>query len=78
MQQVFLAFTRLPVELVIPHCVALFDFIMASSGLEIVFLTVASIIFPFPASNKVKDPVGEGAICFIITPSPRPWSSPPW
>lgn len=68
MQQVFLAFMRLPVELVIPHCVALFDFIMASSGLEIIFLIVASIIFPFPASNKVKDQVVKGSACFTHHP----------
>lgn len=59
---VFWAFTCLPGKLFIPHCVALFAFIMASSVLEIIFLIGASIIFPF----------------LLITPSPRAWSSPPW
>lgn len=69
MEQVFLAFTHLPVKLVISHCVALFDFIMASSVPEIIFLTVASIIFPFPTSNQVKDQVVEGFACFTHHPN---------
>lgn len=61
MEQIFWPLVYLPVKLFIPHHVALFDFIMAPSVLENIFLAVESI-FAHPAH------VLKGSACFTYSP----------
>lgn len=64
MEQVVWAFLCLPPKLFTPNHVALFGFIMDSSVLEIICLTIVSVVFHLPAPNKVKYCVVKGSVCF--------------
>lgn len=60
----FLGFCVLAARLFTPYHVALFDFIMDSSVLEIICLTIVSIVSHLPAPNKVKYCVVKCSFCF--------------